>query len=360
MLIDWCFFRSPSYYRHHSSSDRKRLRQSPPHSSTDSSRSRYRSRHRSSSRSPSTEKLSSSSNEPMKTDSHFNRNRSHSSNRWRRPSPKTSTDSTSGQRSRSNLIEIVPNTVSVAAAAPPRLASTIVKPDPLPKEKTPTNGTSSDQIVMEEMLLDEREEKPVKNIDLDSLTIPSSSKGKEETNPSTSTPTAPPPVASPTKKPYTLYKVPNTNHTTPSLAARYKKIETNNDRRTSLEERLSTMFGANRTSSNEQRNETRSNPNPTISTPSDLSNGNSQETPSAISTMTKKQSNSDERRPSGSKTYTSQWIATQKPEEATVPAGLSDRSFSQSILFTLSFDRRITFATSSRCSSNTCFHGIER
>lgn len=102
-------------------------------------------------------------------------------------------------------------------------------------------------MLMEEMLLEEEQEKiPFKSIDLDSLTIPDTStqkvqKNEESIKPTpttsvsittttitttpttTSTTTASSSTPSPTKKPYTLYKVPHTNHMTPPLSSRHKK-----------------------------------------------------------------------------------------------------------------------------------------
>jgi hypothetical protein len=113
---------------------------------------------------------------------------------------------------------------------------------------------------MEEMLLEEEQEQiPVKSIDLDSLTIPDISTKKIDnkndamkTVPTTSiatttttitTTTAASSTAmtattttttvvsssltpSPAKKPYTLIKVPHTNHMTPPLSSRRKKQTT--------------------------------------------------------------------------------------------------------------------------------------
>ena len=133
------------------------------------------------------------------------------------------------------------------------LASIITKPEPTKETKKPevkhetpskTNGVRAGEVLMEEMLLEEEKEQvAVKPIDLDSLMIPESSTKKPEkqdealvkvipvsTSTITTTTTAPivasiPSLTpSPTKKPYTLYKVPNTNHTTPPLALRHRKL----------------------------------------------------------------------------------------------------------------------------------------
>jgi len=109
------------------------------------------------------------------------------------------------------------------------------------------NGGTADDMLMEEMLLEEeKEQSPVKTIDLDSLTIPETSSQKsdikqEPIKPIATTTVATPPITtvtttttsvttsassstpSPTKKLYTLYKVPHTNHVTPPLASRHKK-----------------------------------------------------------------------------------------------------------------------------------------
>ncbi len=99
---------------------------------------------------------------------------------------------------------------------------------------------------MEEMLLEEEQEQiPVKSIDLDSLTIPEiSTKNTDNkddsmkvlpiisiattssittTTTTTSISSSSSLTPSPAKKPYTLYKVPHTNHMTPPLSSRHKK-----------------------------------------------------------------------------------------------------------------------------------------
>ncbi len=104
---------------------------------------------------------------------------------------------------------------------------------------------------MEEMLLEEEQEQiPGKSIDLDSLTIPDIStkmtdnkddamKGIPTTSIATTTinstmtttttttsASSSSLTPSPAKKPYTLYKVPHTNHTTPPVSSRRKKQTT--------------------------------------------------------------------------------------------------------------------------------------
>ncbi len=109
-----------------------------------------------------------------------------------------------------------------------------------------TNSGTADNILMEEMLLEEEQEQsPLKSIDLDSLTIPETATQKPDNKdeptkviPTTSVATTTTTISttttttitsassltpSPTKKPYTLYKVPHTNHMTPPLSSRHKK-----------------------------------------------------------------------------------------------------------------------------------------
>jgi hypothetical protein len=105
-----------------------------------------------------------------------------------------------------------------------------------------TNGGTADDMLMEEMLLEEEQEhSPVKSIDLDSLTIPEISTHKSDIQAesikliTTTTVSTPPTTTistitsassltpSPTKKLYTLYKVPHTNHVTPPLSSRHRK-----------------------------------------------------------------------------------------------------------------------------------------
>ena len=101
-----------------------------------------------------------------------------------------------------------------------------------------TNGNTSGDVIMEEMLLEEEQEQnPVKSIDLENLTIPENSTEKPD-NKNDSLPvisttlvvlqasTTPSLTPSPVKKPYTLYKVPHTNHTTPPRSSRHKKQTT--------------------------------------------------------------------------------------------------------------------------------------
>jgi hypothetical protein len=120
-----------------------------------------------------------------------------------------------------------------------------------------TNGNTADDMLMEEMLLEEEQEQiPVKSIDLDNLTIPEIStkntNNKDEPmkiipiisvatttttiTATTTTSTSSSITPSPTKKPYTLYKVPHTNHMTPPLSSRHKKqsIKDSTITRTSL------------------------------------------------------------------------------------------------------------------------------
>ena len=107
-------------------------------------------------------------------------------------------------------------------------------------------------------------------------------------------------------------------------------------RRTSLDERISNLLGASTTSSNKSINSSTEHvdnrPNPlsqtTIkSTPSDKSTESPQDVPSLVSDMVKKAQDStslliqrpntnEERRSTTSKHYTSEWLASQKPEEA--------------------------------------------
>ncbi|CAF1300387.1 unnamed protein product [Rotaria sp. Silwood1] len=332
------------------------------------------------------------------------------SNKISSPSSSFSTTNGGSQRSRSNLIQIVTTaaTSEFTQAPPVRLLSSQIKSEsvkPLSVPSIPakvesktntndsiqstitskTNGNTADDMLMEEMLLEEEQEQsPVKSIDLDSLTIPEASiqkiDSKEEsikvitptttattatvtiTTTTTSTTTSVPSLTpSPTKKPYTLYKVPHTNHMTPRLSSRHKKqskkessttqpdsTTTNkpstddNSRQTSLDERISNLFGAppppptTTTSSNksinssteqqQQQIDNRTNPTTIISTPSDKSTESPQDIPSLISTMIKKEQDhlsltkklniNDERRSTTSKHYTTEWLASQKPEEA--------------------------------------------
>ncbi len=271
---------------------------------------------------------------------------------------------------------------------PVRLSSPQVKPEPIKPPSVPskiesatnptdsskttaskttaskTNGGTADDMLMEEMLLEEEQEQsPVKSIDLDSLTIPETSIKKTDTKEEpikiiTTTTVSTPPITtvtttttlittsaasltpSPTKKLYTLYKVPHTNHVTPPLSSRHKKqikkepsITRNyfNQLTFSIN---SFLLGVPPTSSTEQQLDTRPNPSTqiitTTSTPSDKSTESPQDITSLISTMikkghdhaplTRKLSINDERRSTTSKHYTSEWLATQKPEEA--PTGL--------------------------------------
>ena len=245
-----------------------------------------------------------------------------------------------------------------------------------------TNGKIADDMLMEEMLLEEEQEQcPVKPIDLDSLTISATKKSDKKQEPVeiTSTTvkaatTAHPPVPSltpsPTKKPYTLYKVPHTNHTTPPLSSRHRKQPKNDTstaasarlpavdsttpakassddlaRRTSLDDRISNLLrvpsSAANGSSNEQQpvdhTQTSAAAAQTLSTPSDKSTESPQDIPSLISTMfkkgqehavtLKKVNSSEERRSTTSKHYTSEWLASQKPEDASAPAGQSSATY---------------------------------
>ncbi|CAM4897708.1 unnamed protein product [Rotaria socialis] len=293
------------------------------------------------------------------------------------------------QHSRSNLIEIVTTeAASGSTQVPPtrlslpQVKSDAIKPLPAPPiptniesktnttdsiQSTKTNGNTADDMLMEEMLLEEEQEQsPVKSIDIDSLTIPETSNKKPDnieepikviettvttasiltatvTSISSLTP-------SPTKKPYTLYKVPHTNHMTPPLSSRHKKqtkkestniqseptiatpnkptIE-DNALRTSLDERISTLLGVTNKPTNssiEQQPDIRTNQTTRTSTPSDKSTESPQDIPSLISNLIKKSSDhtsvtkkltaNDDRRSTPSKHYTTEWLASQKPEEA--------------------------------------------
>ncbi|CAF0936998.1 unnamed protein product [Rotaria sordida] len=306
------------------------------------------------------------------------------------------------QRSRSNLIQIVTTeAASEFTLLPVRLSSSQVKSESIKPLSVPsipvkvesktntnesiqstitskTNGNTADDMLMEEMLLEEEQEQsPVKSIDLDNLTIPETLTekidNKEESMkviPTTTTVTpipttttlstitpVPSLIPSPTKKPYTLYKVPHTNHMTPPLSSRHKKqtkkesstiqsestttnksLADDNLRRTSLDERISNLLSVPATSSNKSINSSTeqqqqldnrtnsSNPTTIISTPSDKSTESPQDIPLLISTMmkkgqdhlslTKKLNTNDERRSTTSKHYTTEWLASQKPEEA--------------------------------------------
>lgn len=110
---------------------------------------------------------------------------------------------------------------------PLSVSSTITKIESITTTKT--NGNTADDILMEEMLLEEQEQCPVKSIDLDSLTIPESSNQKStvKDEPTKTIPTSvSTPTPSQTKKPYTLYKVQHVNHMTPPLSSRHKKPAT--------------------------------------------------------------------------------------------------------------------------------------
>lgn len=224
---------------------------------------------------------------------------------------------------------------------------------------------------MEEMLLEEEQEQnPVKSIDLESVIIPGNSTQKPdkktEVLPVISTTLVasqaaitPSLTPSPVKKPYTLYKVPHTNHTTPPRSSRHKKqtisttrteiyssfshlidfiLESNNITKSSnddnlqptlLDQRISNIFGEQSAISVEgQPIENRL--NPTIQTPtsSEKSTDSPQDIKPFIQTMVKKEptiesrsltlkhSISEEKRSISSKHYTTEWLATQKPEEA--------------------------------------------
>ncbi|CAF2076606.1 unnamed protein product [Rotaria magnacalcarata] len=287
------------------------------------------------------------------------------------------------QHSRSNLIEIV--TTEAASGSTqipptqlslPQVKSDAIKPLPAPPiptnvesktnttdsiQSTKTNGNTADDMLMEEMLFEEEQEQsPVKSIDIDNLTIPETPNKKPDnieepmkviqtaattlTSTVTSVPSLTP---SPTKKPYTLYKVPHTNHMTPPLSARHKKqtkkestniqseatpnkptIE-DNALRTSLDERISSLLGATNKPTNssiEQQPDIRINQTTRTSTPSDKSTESPQDIPSLISNLIKKSSDhtsvtkklttNDDRRSTPSKHYTTEWLASQKPEEA--------------------------------------------
>ncbi len=100
-------------------------------------------------------------------------------------------------------------------------------------------------------------------------------------------------------------------------------------RRTSLDDRISTILGAPIILSTEpQQLDIRPNLSTQTSTPSDKSTESPQDIKSLIQTMVKKdstdeqrsiitkQSSIEERRSTTSKHYTTEWLASQKPEEA--------------------------------------------
>ena len=98
-------------------------------------------------------------------------------------------------------------------------------------------------LLMEEMLFEEEQKQnPIRTIDLDSLTIPETSTQKlvnkekpiivTSTISKPTTTTTVTTTTSPTKIPYTLYKVPHTNHTTPPRSLSHKK-QTKKDTRMS-------------------------------------------------------------------------------------------------------------------------------
>ncbi|CAF1434131.1 unnamed protein product [Adineta ricciae] len=275
-----------------------------------------------------------------------------------------------------------------------------------------TNGSAHSNVPLKEELLDKSEEKKPKlgkSVDLDSLTLIDTSvkqidtkeepvKTERTMTTAPTAPVAPVPITttaaataattvtsvaniapitsstpSPTKKPYTLYKVPHTNHMTPPLSSRHKKqapkqspntstnstnnitattattatttttttttittnSSTDNNSRTSLDERISTMLsGSTDSSNNKSSNSTNDHnsdsqanlPIPTITTPSDKSTDSPQDVNLLISatvkkghepkSLTKQLHLPDERRSTTSKHYTSEWLASQKPEEA--------------------------------------------
>jgi hypothetical protein len=107
-----------------------------------------------------------------------------------------------------------------------------------------------------------------------------------------------------------------------------KSSTDDNLRQTSLDERISTILGVPPISSTEQQLDTRPNPSAqtTTSTPSDKSTESPQDIKSLILTMVKKDRDhtslteklniNEERRSTPSKHYTTEWLASQKPEEA--------------------------------------------
>jgi hypothetical protein len=116
----------------------------------------------------------------------------------------------------------------------------------------------------------------------------------------------------------------------PNLIATNPPSTEETARPTSLDERILTILGVPSIASNSQNEpniETRGNLPQTLSTPSDRSTDSPQDIPSLISTMCKKghdnapvpkkSHGNEERRSSSSKHYTSEWLASQKPEEAT-------------------------------------------
>lgn len=213
------------------------------------------------------------------------------------------------QRTRTNLIEIV------------RTESTSL-PN-LSEPATKSNSNKADDMLMEEMLLEE-ERKPnsIKPIDLDSLTIPeSTNKSTNDTKQSTNS------TPSPTKKPYyVLHKVPHTNHTTPPRPKKPQIQQSTIDessRRTSLEDRISTIFGVPVNSPTKPTDT-----QPTISsvqtlTPSDKSTESSQDIRLSTLIVKKNERDSNEKislpdDKRSNKHYTTEWLASQKPEETPV------------------------------------------
>ncbi len=96
--------------------------------------------------------------------------------------------------------------------------------------------------------------------------------------------------------------------------------------RTPLDDRISTLLGVPPISSTETQLDVRPNLPTQTSTPSDKSTESPQDIKSLIQTMVKKErdhstsieksNTTEERRSTTSKHYTTEWLASQKPEEA--------------------------------------------
>lgn len=126
-----------------------------------------------------------------------------------------------------------------------------------------------------------------------------------------------------------------TTATVTATATTTTNSSTDNNSRTSLDERISTMLSGSTESSNNKSSSSTNDHNsdsqanlpiPTITTPSDKSTDSPQDVHLLISAAVKKGHESklltkqlhlpDERRSTTSKHYTSEWLASQKPEEA--------------------------------------------
>ena len=167
-----------------------------------------------------------------------------------------------------NILEASPETKlepakpSVNSTVSSKVESTSINGSSKSTGAPKTNGSAHSNVPLKEEILDKNEEwkpKPGKSVDLDSLTLLDTSAKQADTKQepakaeSTMTiapaaPVTPVPITtttvatvtttvtsvanivptpsstpSPTKKPYTLYKVPHTNHMTPPLSSRHKK-----------------------------------------------------------------------------------------------------------------------------------------